>query len=186
MKKKLVFFMILLLILCSSVTIVQAAGEKITFEPSTNQLKQGETFTVTLHGESSDGINMITVNYHYDEEKLELVNYRLPDGYTDWTGEGKDELVMMITNGDIITSTDSKLTFKVKEDATDSETGIKFEQIGMDTFANSNHRFHFDDSEISIKIGEKTQSYNTIIIVIIAIVVVLVIAGIVLFMRKRK
>lgn len=189
MKKKLLFFILLLSILCLNVTIVQAAEEKMTIKPSTNMLKQGEIFTVTLHAESSDGINMITANYNYDKEKLNLINYSVPDGYTDWSGEGVDELVIMITNGEIITSVDCILTFEVKNDVPDNtQTNIKFEQVGIDTFANSNHRFNFDDTEISIQIGDIQQrtSLYIIIIAIIAVIIIAVLMSVVIIRKKKK
>lgn len=190
MKKKVICFIALLLILCFHLTMVQAAGEKVVFEPSTNSIKQGENFTIKVHAESSDGINMMTTKYLYDQNVLELVDYRLPEEYTDWSGESVDELVMMITNGEIITSVDCELIFKVKENTLDNTRAtIKFEQVGIDTFANTNHRFDFDNTEVSIQIGELTKqnaSSNTIIIVIAIVVIIVALVGLGMFIYRRR
>lgn len=187
MKKTLAIFIILLVILCFNATIVQAAEEKVIIEPSTNNLKQGETFTVNIHAESTDGINMLTVNYDYDKEKLTLLNYSIPDNYTDWSGENADELVMMITNNEIITAVDCVLTFEVQKNVTDNEqTTIKFQQVGIDTFADSNHRFDFDDTEVTIKIGDMEQQGISSSIVIIAIIILIAIVCIIAVVTRKR
>ena len=188
MKKTLVFFIILLSILCFPIVAVQAAGETMTIEPSTNAVNPGETFTVNVHAESTDGINMLAVNYNYDKEKLKLLDYSIPDAYTDWSGKDADELVIIITNGEIVTSVDCVLTFEVQQNVPDNtETTIKFEQAGIDTFANSDHRFDFDDTQLNIQIGDMAQSQtlSIILIIVIAIVAVVVIVGIIVIIRKK-
>lgn len=158
MKKKIISIVMLILLICSMNTIVRAAGEEITFTSSKEELKSGDTFIVTIHAKSTDGLNLISANFEYDKTMLELVERGdMPAGFSDWSGSDKDEIVVMASSSPK-TEADITLTFKVKNGVADNSTAkIKFTNVGMDTFAETDHKFILDDSTIELKINTKIQ-----------------------------
>lgn len=158
MKKKIISIVMLILLICSMNTIVRAAGEEITFTSSKEELKSGDTFIVTIHAKSTDGLNLISANFEYDKTMLELVERGdMPTGFSDWSGSDKDEIVVMASSSPK-TEADITLTFKVKNGVADNSTAtIKFTNVGMDTFAETDHKFLLDDSTIELKINTKIQ-----------------------------
>ena len=158
MKRKMILIGMLILLICSITTIVKASGEKITFTSDKQELKSKDTFTITVHAESTDGLNLISANFEYDETMLELVERgSMPTGFADWSGPDAKEVVVMASSSPKTEATFT-LKFKVKDNVpTNSTATIKFTDVGMDTFAIADHKFILDDSTIELKINTKIQ-----------------------------
>lgn len=157
MKRKMILIGMLILLICSITTIVKASGEKITFTSDKQELKSKDTFTITVHAESTDGLNLISANFEYDETMLELVERgSMPTGFADWSGPDAKEVVVMASSSPKTEATFT-LKFKVKDNVpTNSTATIKFTDVGMDTFAEVNHKFTLEDSEVKLKINTQT------------------------------
>ena len=67
MKKRILGFILGIIIILTWTNIVQAATATASFVSSKEEVKQGESFTVTLSINCSDGINGVTgIKYNYD------------------------------------------------------------------------------------------------------------------------
>ena len=123
MKRKTILMIILALLTCFICTDVKAAGEQVTFTADKDELKSGDTVTITIHAESTDGLNLISANFEYDDTMLELQERgEMPSGFADWSGSDRNEVVVMASSYYIKTEADITLTFIVKDGVADYST----------------------------------------------------------------
>ena len=156
--KKLKALLVILSMLILVVTLnVYAATPTAKLAVSSNEVKQGDTFTVTLNVSCEDGINgVMDIQCNYDEDNLELVDSGVKDS-------------RFITLGsDIICNSEEKVTssdiyvfnFKVKDAATvNKEINISLDKISIDSDASENSTSEIDVTPTKIKVIDK-DSYE--------------------------
>ena len=165
MKKTLVVLGIIMVLIITGITTVQAATATATIKSSANTVKPGDTFTVTLSATCDVGLNGIIgeeefqgFGFNYDTEKLELVS-REAKTMTD-ANDGKNTIGLAylgtstITTGDVYT-----WTFKVKSGATGTAnfSTTPMEIVGLD---NSKTSISAQNVGVSIS-GDSNQNGNT-------------------------
>lgn len=122
MKRKIFTVLIVLLLAITSSISVQARGEvTATLRASNSKVKPGETFTVTLSAICDEVVGVIETDFTYNKDILELQNTEIvaPNTMCLKQIEGiKDGISLIPSANTIIRGDITKLTFKVKEDAT--------------------------------------------------------------------
>lgn len=138
---------------------VYAATGTVNFVPSMNQVKKGDTFTVTLSASSEDGINGVETKYIYDSNKLEFVSGNVVNS-SNWISMGTAPEITVICNSqEKIKNADLyTLTFKVKDNANVGET-IKVETnaILLDTDAQENSEVNIGAKKVEITVIESSS-----------------------------
>ena len=152
-----VIMIVILAILFSS--NVYAATGTVNFVPSTNQVKKGDTFTVTLSASSEDGINGVETKYTYNSEKLEFVSGNVVNS-SNWISMGTAPEITIICNSqEKIKNADLyTLTFKVKDSANVGDT-IKVEtnEILLDTDAQENSEVNSGAKKAEVTVIESSS-----------------------------
>ena len=152
-----VIMIVILAILFSS--NVYAATGTVNFVPSTNQVKKGDTFTVTLSASSEDGINGVETKYTYNSEKLEFVSGNVVNS-SNWISMGTAPEITIICNSqEKIKNADLyTLTFKVKDSANVGDT-IKVEtnEILLDTDAQENSEVNIGAKKAEVTVIESSS-----------------------------
>ena len=130
MKKSKISLLIFVLII-SLFGVVNAASGSINLGASSETVKKGETFTVTLIGTADNNITALQANLEYNTNKLSIDNKKVGAGFADLSGE--NEIAIAATSSDSLSKTATlyTITFKVADDATAGETEIKFKNISL-------------------------------------------------------
>ena len=138
---------------------VYAATGTVNFVPSTNQVKKGDTFTVTLSASSEDGINGVETKYTYNSEKLEFVSGNVVNT-SNWLSMGTAPEITIICNSqEKIKNADLyTLTFKVKDSANVGDT-IKVEtnEILLDTDAQEKSEVNIGAKKAEVTVIESSS-----------------------------
>ena len=156
MKKRLISGIVAFAMIISCITMnVNAADGTISITPSKTELNPGETFTVTISGNSDEGINGLEAVITYDEAKLELVESKVVDKKWIDLGQNVDEGVgisIMCNSTDKITSANIYvLTFKVKTNITDATT-IKITMSGAKLYTDASQTYDGETKEVPVSI----------------------------------
>ena len=160
MKTKFIIVLTIMMVLILNMTISYANttyGIFLNINPE--EIKIGETFTVTLSANCNDGINGIDTTYSYDENKLELVSAEVADS-KNWANLGTDNQITVICNStETITEADIYiLTFKVKENVIAGDTAIiSTTEILLDSDAETNSEIMIDAKELSITVASEEE-----------------------------
>ena len=155
MKTKLMIIIMMMCFIILNASVVLAVPTYgVFFTISPNQIKPGETFSVTLSAQCDDGINGIDTTYTYDVDKLELVSAEVVDT-KNWSSLGIDNQITVICNStETITEADIyKLTFKVKEDIKPGDTAtISTTDILLDSDAATDSEMMIEAKELTITV----------------------------------
>ena len=119
----------------------------------------GETFTINVNAQSSDGINMLYGMLSYDTSILELVSRRAPSGWLDSSDTEQGEILVFLNSGSATTSqvTVYTLTFRVKTGTAIGRTArVTISNIGVDTALDTEN-----PTDSRVDIGTKTFSITT-------------------------
>lgn len=117
----------------------------------------GETYTVKVNAQSSDGINMFYGILSYDTDKLQLVSRKAPSGWSDSSNTEQSEILVFNSNKTTEEVTTYNLTFKVLDNITIGQTAsITISNIGIDTFLDTE-----DPNESRVNIGTRTFTITT-------------------------
>lgn len=156
MKSKLISVVtIILLVLSIGITVQASSSAEISLIATSQKVKMGETFTVTLSATCSDGINGIDTTYSYDTDKLELISANVADS-NKWASLGTDNQITVICNSSTkITEAEIYvLTFKVKETATAGDTAnINISETLLDSDAATNSEVTLSEQQVSITVS---------------------------------
>ena len=159
MKTKLIYVSIIAIMVILLSTISFASSGTVDFKANVNQIKKGETFTVTLSVTSEEGINGIDTKYVFDSEKLELISESVIDS-TKWVSIGNSPSITVICNStDSIKKSDIyEIKFKVKDNVTVGDK-IKIEttSIMLDTDAATNSEVTIPAKKIELSVIETTK-----------------------------
>lgn len=161
MKKKLITFAIIIMVILANLSIVQAATTATaTLKTNKDKVKPGDTFTVTLSVACEDGINGIDTTYSYDADKLELVSASVKDS-VNWSSLGSDKQITVICNSTskITTADVYVLTFKLKDTvATGTTASISTTDILVDSDAATNSEKTI--KALNVSVTAETESSN--------------------------
>ena len=165
MKSKLSIILITIFLVLANVVTSYAATATVELNVDKAELKVGETFTVTLSANCSDGINGVITTFSYDTKKLEYVSESVVDTSNYAFGGNKDakEIFVYCTSTDSIQNADIyALTFKVKEGATvGSKAKISIAETTLDSDSETNSEHILEEQEISVTIIEETEDKPT-------------------------
>lgn len=168
MKKIFLIMIINVAILLFAHTVVNASTNEIQLNPSSESVKTGETFTVILSAQSSEGINAIYgkeeydgFKINYDSNKLELIKGEAKSAEN--LNDGLDSIVLIYFGNDIITSGDFyEWSFKAKDDINDVATQISTTELILENLADQNTTVDLGIKNTTIGIRRAPQlSVNT-------------------------
>lgn len=159
MKTKLIYVSIIAVIVILLSTISFASSGTVELKANVNQVKKGETFTVTLSATSDEGINGIDTKYAFDSEKLELISESVIDS-TKWVSIGNSPSITVICNStDSIKKSDIyEIKFKVKDNVSVGDK-IKIEttSILLDTDQATDSEVSIPAKKIEISVIEASK-----------------------------
>ena len=154
MKKSLLIISIVIAIIITGITTVQAATTTAELKTSSTSVKQGDTFKVTLSATCDGGIALVSGNeaddgfaFSYDSSKLELVSKeakRLIDLNEEATS---GTICLMGSSTSFSTGDIYEFTFKVKSNATDGDTQVSVTPVKIT---------NFDDVETTVTVKSAT------------------------------
>lgn len=156
-KQVLKILMLGVLLILACMLPVNAADATVSLNASKTQVYAGETFTVTLNAQCTDGINGLSTVVTYDTTNLELVSSEIVDT-TKWfnLGENLSFDIIHYASGTETSANLLKLTFKVKTTSTESTTAkITASNIKLDSDASSNSMKEIGTKEVDVSILEK-------------------------------
>ena len=159
MKIKIITANIIAIFIIILASISFAATGTVEFKSNTNEVKKGETFTVTLSATSKEGINGIDTKYTYDSDKLELVSENVADS-SNWSNIGASPDITIICNStQSIKNADIYiLTFKVKDNVSVGSTiKIEMTDILLDTDAQTDSEVTIPSKMIEITVKDSSE-----------------------------
>lgn len=160
MSKKLRIILISILLFVLGTVAVNANAATAVLTTNSQNVKPGETFSVTFSANCAEGINGVESKISYDEEMLEFIKLEVSDT-TKWTNLGEN-LTAQILHVSSETVTEGEIfiiTFKVKDDATlDTVAKIKADSIVIDSEAETNARKEIEAQEIEVKITNSEET----------------------------
>lgn len=145
MKRSLISIIIAILVL-SMFSVVNAATASINLGASSNQVKAGEVFTVTIIGTADSNITALQSDLSYDSSKLSIENKTVGTGFYDYSS-GNNEISIGIQNTEALSKTTTlyTITFKVLDTASEGETVISFKNVTL-AVVNANN----EQEEVSV------------------------------------
>lgn len=158
MKKILILSFILVLML-STINVVKASSASLDIVTSSNKVKPGSTFTITLVGKAENNISALQANLSYDKNHIEIENSSVETGFIDFS-ENNEISVVSTENANLSKETTLyTITFKVLDTAKPSKLTIKLENIALGTIKSDNTQeaIPLDEKNINITI-EKIDS----------------------------
>lgn len=158
MKKILILSFILVLML-STINVVKASSASLDIVTSSNKVKPGSTFTITLVGKAENNISALQANLSYDKNHIEIENSSVETGFIDFS-ENNEISVVSTENANLSKETTLyTIIFKVLDTAKPSKLTIKLENIALGTIKSDNTQeaIPLDEENINITI-EKIDS----------------------------
>ena len=163
MKKYIIFNIVILLVLSICTSVSATTDTIVGLKANNYQVKQGDTFKVTLSVSCEKGINGIDTTYAYDTSALELISANLinPSEWENFSQGARITIlsnsVSKITNADIY-----EFTFKVKENATvGAVVKINTGKILFDTDEATNSEIEIEEKSVSITVLDKQPTTDS-------------------------
>lgn len=133
MRKSLISILIAIIVV-SVFGVANASSANINLGASSEKVKVGDTFTVSIVGIADNNIAGLEANIEYDKDKLKIENKTVGTGFYDYPagenevaiGLGSEENIELSKNATLCT-----FTFKVLEGAKTGETVIEFKDIKL-------------------------------------------------------
>lgn len=160
MKKQIKILILVMALVLTSISSVNAADAIATLRLSSTEVEKGGTFTVILNVACEEGINGLITTASYDETKLELTKSEIIDT-SRWINLGENLKFEIIHNSsDTQTSVDMvKLTFNIKDSAeSGTKAKVTFSDIVLDSDAGTNSTKQIGTKEIEVSVKEKQTS----------------------------
>lgn len=171
MKKTLVTFIIMILILASWVTTVQALSFTVTLKPSATVVEKGGTVEVIAalsNIDAGNGINSLLATLEYDRNVFETITSDSESHLSkEITGiQGWDKLLYNQDKGKFVTDRDTfaktdmdaiKITLKVKESAATGSTTITIKDISA---SNGQQDINAQNASCTVTVKEKSATPN--------------------------
>ncbi len=154
MKTKVIISSIIAMLIILFTSVIFAATGTVELKSDVNQVKKGETFTVTLSATSEEGINGIDTKYTYDSNKLELISESVSNS-TNWSSLGTSPDITVICNStsSIKNADIYVLKFKVKDNVSVGTTlKVETNNIILDTDAQTDSEVTILPKKVEIKV----------------------------------
>ena len=159
-KRKIILFIVLVIsMLILNKNVYATSVGIITIKGSKRNVKAGDTFTITIHANCDDGINGLTANYEYDEDKIELTDAKVAN--SNWSSlGGEKEIALIATSATDITSDDMyTLTFKVKSNVKSGDTiNFSIKNTTLSVFSQDGSDINIGDKTITLNVSELTTT----------------------------
>ncbi len=160
MKKKILkIVIIMLLLIMTYTTIVNALSLSVTMETDNTTVQEETEFLVTFNVSNIDvgenGINSLSGYLEYDEEIFETVNKSSIEGLNGWaTDYNADDKKITLTKQNFVKSEEKvfSMTFKTKSEVNGKEGIIKFKNINA---GNSEKTIDAKDVSLTIVVGKE-------------------------------
>lgn len=163
MKKRIIIFALVIVLIMISTIAVNAADAVAILNLSNEEVKPGDTFTVTLNIACEEGINGLISVLSYDDTKLQLIKTEMVDT-SKWVNLG-DEVNFNIIHNSSNTETSAdivKATFKVKDTAkVGTKAKITMSNVEVDSDAATNSTKTIGTKEIEVSIVEQQTNTET-------------------------
>lgn len=157
MKKSLISMLIFVFII-SIFTVVNAATGSINLGASSDKVKVGDIFTISIIGTADNNISALQANLVYDTNKIAIENKTVGEGFYD--ASANNEIAIAAQNSDALSKTATlyTFTFKVLDTAAVGETTIEFKNIAMAVINDSKQQetITISDDSVSVDI-EKVE-----------------------------
>lgn len=140
-----------------NVTMVTASSTNAELVSDKNILKPGDTFTITLKANCSEGLSFISTKLNTDN-KVTLISKSIAN---DWVDYGTDKLELFSNSSNVITSIDAcTWTFKVNENAENGTIVFDTTNIEITDINNTEYNLGPAEKVITIKAEENQQEEN--------------------------
>ena len=160
MKTKVLIANLVIILIMLLTTVSYSATGNVDINVSTNEVKKGDTITVTISASSQDGINGVNTKYTYDEDKLEVVSEGIANT-SNWANLGTPPNITIISNTSSKITNDNvyTITFKVKENVTIGSTiTIGTTEIVLDTDLASDSKVNIPAKSVQIKVVDESSN----------------------------
>lgn len=160
MKTKILIANLIIMLIILLTSVSYAATGSVDLKVSANEVKKGDTITVTISASSQDGINGISTKYTYDSDKLEVISEGIANA-SNWANLGTPPNITIISNTSSKITNDDVYTikFKVKENVTVGDTiTIGTTEIVLDTDLASDSKVNILAKSVQIKVVDGSSS----------------------------
>ena len=167
MKKGLISILISIIVL-SMFSVVNAATASINLGASSEEVKVGDVFTVTLIGTADNNIAGLQANLIYDTNKLEIQNKTVAEVFYDYNANSKNEIQLGTGSSTDISKLSKSvtlctITFKVLDTAEIGDATIEVKDIVL-AVVNSNQEqeeVNIANDSITMDIVKETSGEGT-------------------------
>lgn len=156
--KKIIGVLLVIIFFCLiNVTIVTASNTNAELVTDKNVLKPGDTFTITLKANCSEGLGFISTKLNINN-KVTLISKSIAN---DWVDYGTDKLELFSNSSNVITSLDAcTWTFKVNENAENGTIVFDTTNIEVTDINNAEYNLGPAEKRLTIKAEENQQEEN--------------------------
>lgn len=152
--RKSVISILITIIIISVFSVANAASASINLGASSDKVKAGDVFTVSIVGTADNNIAGLEASIEYDQDKLEIENKAVGTGFYDYPA-GDNGIAIGAENKDALSKTVTlyTFTFKVLEGVKTGETVISFKDIKLALVNEKNEQEEVKVANESIEIG---------------------------------
>lgn len=160
MKKSLKFILAVMLIMVLGMSSFSMAASgnargKVELKPSKSTVKSGESFTVEVAQECSDGIIGFEANLNYDANVFEFEG---ADMANNWTNLGEGTKLEAMSNNDQKSGNVFVLKFDVKDNISETTSEISVTDVKL--YKTAEETISVEDENVSIKVNEVANNGN--------------------------
>ena len=141
-----------------SISIVTASNTNAEIVIDKTTLKPGDTFTITLKANCSEGLSFISTKLNYDTNKLTLKSKNIAN---DWVDYGTDKIELFSNSSNKFTNLDAcTWTFEVNENVENGTIVIGTTDIEITDINNVEYKLAKSEKTLNIKVEENIQDEN--------------------------
>lgn len=141
-----------------SISIVTASNTNAEIVIDKTTLKPGDTFTITLKANCSEGLSFISTKLNYDTNKLTLKSKNIAN---DWVDYGTDKIELFSNSSNKFTNLDAcTWIFEVNENVENGTIVIGTTDIEITDINNVEYKLAKSEKTLNIKVEENTQDKN--------------------------
>lgn len=158
MRKTIKIVLVTILFSLINISIVIAADTNAEIFPDKTTLKPGDTFTITLKANCTEGLSFISTKLNYDADIVTLQNKTIAN---DWVDYGTDKIELFSNSSNKFENLDACVwTFQVNENATSVTTIIATTDIDITDINNVEYKLNKSEKTFNIKVDEDAQDDN--------------------------
>lgn len=141
-----------------SISIVTASNTNAEIVVDKTTLKPGDTFTITLKANCSEGLSFISTKLNYDINKLTLKSKNIAN---DWVDYGTDKIELFSNSSNKFTNLDAcTWIFEVNENVENGTVVIETTDIEITDINNVEYKLAKSEKTLNIKVEENIQDEN--------------------------